>query len=353
MGTDMSASFRVGVTRDLLPHRDALGVPGIGLDILDDAGGVEWEFLAERVDTLRADQVAPYDALFVLGCGVTAETLDGAEHLSIVARFGVGYDRVDVDACTRGGILLTITPDGVRRPVASSALAFILALAHKLRTKDRLAREVNWADRADHMGTGLTGRTLGIIGVGNIGRELCDLARPFGMRYIAHDPYADAEQARAAGVELVSLDELMSQSDFVCITCQLTDETRHLINADRLSLMKPSAYIINVARGPIIHQQDLVRALQERRIQGAALDVFDPEPPSPDDPLLALDNVILAPHAVCWTDECFRGVGRSACESIVDVAFGRTPRNVVNRAALDDPRVLDRLLQYANQQETS
>ncbi len=349
----MSASFRVGVTRDLLPHRDALGVAGIGLDILDDTPGVEWRFLDERADTLRADQVAPYDALFVLGCGVAAETLADAEALSIVARFGVGYDRVDVDACTRGAILLTITPDGVRRPVASSALAFILALAHRLPTKDRLAREVNWADRANHMGTGLTGRTLGILGVGNIGRELCELARPLGMRYIAYDPYADAEEARASGVELVGLGELMGESDFVCITCQLTDETRHIVNADRLSLMKPSAYLINVARGPIIHQADLVAALQARRIQGAALDVFDPEPPSPDDPILALDNVILAPHAVCWTDECFRGVGRSACRSIVDVAYGRAPRHVVNRPALDDPRVLEKLRRYASRQETS
>lgn len=349
----MPRPFRVGVTRDLLPHHDTLGADGVGLDLLEAAPDVEWEFLAERVDTIRGDQARGYDALFVLGCAVTAETLDGADRLSIVARFGVGYDRVDVDACTRNGVLVTITPDGVRRPVASSAMAFILALAHKLHIKDRLAREVNWADRADHMGTGLTGRALGVVGIGNIGRELCDLARPFGMRFVAYDPYADGEKARAAGVELVGLEDLLAQADFVCITCQLTDETRHLIDASALSLMKSSAYLINVARGPIVHQPSLVAALREGRIQGAALDVFDPEPPAADDPILALDNVILTPHAVCWTDECFRGVGRSACAAIADVAEGRPPRNVVNRIALEDPTVLDKLRRYANLSKTT
>ncbi|MBT3269789.1 dehydrogenase [Candidatus Poribacteria bacterium] len=344
----MPVSFRVGVTRDLLPHRDTLGADGIGLDILEAVDGVEWEFLAERVDTIRADQAAEYDALFVLGCGVTAETLAGVHNLSIVARFGVGYDRVDVEACTRNAVLLTITPDGVRRPVASSALALILALAHKLHIKDKLTREGRWADRADHMGMGLSGRVLGIIGLGNIGRELCDLARPFGMRYIAHDPYADAAQAQAAGAELVDLDALLGEADFVCITCQLTDETRHLIDASRLSRMKPTAYLINVARGPIVHQPSLVDALRKRTIQGAALDVFDPEPPDADDPILSLDNVILTPHAVCWTDECFRGVGRSACAAIVDVAAGRPPTNVVNRDVLADPRMQDQLKRYAS-----
>jgi D-3-phosphoglycerate dehydrogenase len=349
----MATTFRVGVTRDLLPHRDTLGPTGVGLDVLDAADGVEWEFIAERVDSLRPSDIAPYDALFVLGCGVPAESLDVADKLSIVARFGVGYDRVDVDACTRNGVLLTITPDGVRRPVASSAMAFILALAHKLHVKDRLAREVNWADRADHMGTGLTGRTLGVVGLGNIGRELCDLARPFGMRYVAYDPYADPDLARASGVELVGKDDLLATSDFICITCQLTDETRHMIDASALSLMKETAYLINVARGPIVHQPSLVTALQDGTIQGAALDVFDPEPPDPNDPILALENVILAPHAVCWTDECFRGVGRSACTAIADVASGRPPRNVVNRAALDNPRLIDRLRRYASRQQTT
>jgi D-3-phosphoglycerate dehydrogenase len=258
--------------------------------------------------------------------------------LKIVARFGVGYDSVDLDACNRAGALVTITPDGVRRPVATSAMTFLLALSHRLMEKDRLARAGRWNDKADFMGVGLTGRTLGLIGLGNIGREIFTLARPFGLRHVAFDPYATADSAATVGAELVDLDTLLRTADFVCICCALTKETFHLIDAARIELMKRSAFLINVARGPIVDQKALTAALQARRIAGAATDVFEEEPVDPRETLLTLDNVIVTPHGICWTDECFLGNGRSACESILDVAAGRIPRYVVNRAALDHPR---------------
>lgn len=339
--------FRVGLTRDFLKPDGTMGFGDVGLGALDRAPGVEWDVLVEDTRQLRADQIRGYDALLVLAPRVTAETLEGVDRLSIIARFGVGYDSVDVEACTRSGVLLTITPDGVRRPVATGILTFILALSHKLFQKDKLTREGRWTEKADYMGMGLTGRVLGLVGMGNIGRDVFTLAKPFGMRHVAYDPYVTTEQARAAGVDLVDLDTLLRTSDFVCICCQLTPQTHHLIDAARLALMKPTGYLVNTARGPIVDQRALTAALAERRIQGAAIDVFEEEPVDPNDPILNLDNVIVAPHGICWTDECFLGNGQSACESILEVAAGRIPRYVVNREVLSHSRLDEKLRSYA------
>jgi D-3-phosphoglycerate dehydrogenase len=333
----MPRPFRVGLTRDFLKPDGTLGFGDIGLSVLEQAEGISWEFMPASSAELRPEEIRDYDALLLLAPRLTAQSLAGCERLAIVARFGVGYDNVDVDACTRHNVLLTITPDGVRRPVAVSALAFLLALSHKMFLKDRLTRKGRWAEKLEYMGTGLTGRTLGLIGLGNIGREISAVVRPLDMRHVAHDPYASAALADAAGVELVTLEELLRRADFVIVCCALTTQTRHLLNAERLSLLRPTAYLINVARGPIIDQAALTAVLRERRIAGAALDVFEQEPVDPRDPLLALDNVIVAPHAICWTDELFHGNGRAACRSILDVAAGRIPQHVVNRAVLEQP----------------
>jgi D-3-phosphoglycerate dehydrogenase len=324
----MTDRFRVGLTRDLQAFGD------IGLHLLDGLEQTIVEVGGEGT-AVSAEQVRDVDALLLLSPRVTADTVADAQRLKLIARFGVGYDNVDVDACTDAGVLLTITPDGVRRPVASSVLAYMLALSLRMFDKDRLIRAGRWADKPDFMGIGLTGRTLGIIGLGNIGREIVQLSRPLGLRYLAFDPYPTSTD----DVELVDLETLLRASDFVTVNCALTPETRHLLNRDRLALMKPTAYLINTARGGVVDQAALTEALTARRIAGAALDVFEPEPIASTDPLLALDNVILAPHAICWTDECWRGNGESACRAIVDVASGRVPSYIVNRSALDHPRL--------------
>jgi phosphoglycerate dehydrogenase-like enzyme len=330
--------FRVGTTGDFLKPDGTCGFGDIGLDRLD-AAGCSREFLPASGKEIPPEVARDYDGLLVLAPQVTARTLEGVGRLRVVARFGVGYDNVDVPACTRAGVLLTITPDGVRRPVAVAALTFLLALSHKLLVKDRLTRAGRWIDRLDHNGQGVTGRVLGLVGLGNIGRELAALARPLGLELLAHDPFADPAVAAAAGVSLVALDDLLRWSDYVCVCCALTPDTRHLLNADRLALLKPTAYLINVARGPIVDQAALTRCLRERRIAGAGLDVFEQEPIDPADPLLGLDNVILAPHSLCWTDECFGLIGRDAVGSLIDVAEGRVPRHVVNRDALTHERL--------------
>ena len=227
------------------------------------------------------------------------------------------------------------------------ALTYLLALSHRMLAKDRLVREGRWNERLDYMGMGVTGRTLGLVGLGNIGREICTLAKPFGIRCIAADPFVDAAQARAAGAELVELDSLLQRADYVCICCALTEETYHLIGERALSLMKGSAYLINAARGPIVDQQALTRALQRGQIAGAGLDVFETEPVSQDEPVLALtDQTIVAPHGLCWTDECFRLIGRSACRSILAVAAGRLPEYPVNPQVAEHPRLQEKLNRY-------
>ena len=240
-----------------------------------------------------------------------------------------------MEACTRAGIALVITPDGVRRPVAVSIITFMLALTGKLMVKDRLTREgpAGFAKRGEHMGVGLVGRTLGSVGIGNIGAELFRLVKPFDMKFIAHDPFADPKLAAELGVELVGLEDVFRRADFVSVSCPLTPETRHLVNAERLALMKPTAYLINTARGPIVDQKALTKALQERRIAGAGLDVLEKEPPDPDDPILRLDNVILAPHALCWTDQCFAGNGAADARGARGAAWPRAARRGQPRRA--------------------
>ncbi|HUX86734.1 MAG TPA: phosphoglycerate dehydrogenase [Chloroflexota bacterium] len=334
----MAKPFRVGLTRDFLKTDGTLNLAEAGFAALETTTGLEWTVLDEYRPKLGADQVRDFDALLVLASHVTSETFDGNDQLAVVSRYGVGYDSVDVPACTRNGTLLTITPDGVRRPVAETALCLLLAASHQLLIKDRLTRAGRWAEKMDYVGTGLTGRTLGVIGLGNIGREVITLARPFDLRFLAFDPYVTSEQAQAIGVELVDLETLLRTSDFVTIHCALSESTYHLLNAERLALLKPTAYLINTARGPIVDQTALTAVLQAGRIHGAALDVFEQEPIDPNDPILSLENVIVTPHALCWTDECLVGNGQSAVQNVLDVMQGRIPRYVVNRAALEHPR---------------
>lgn len=328
----MSAKFRVGITRDSL---GADGKPVFGseaLAVFDAEPSIEWEFLPDDVTVLTAEHAARYDALCVLMPRVTAETVSGPDRrLRIVARHGVGYDSVDVPACTANGVVLTITPDGVRRAVAKMILTFILALSHKLFVKDRLVRTGRWNERTSFMGEGLTGKVVGSIGLGNIGREVFRVIAPLDMVHIAHDPILPGPgDAEALRVKMVDFDTVFREADFVTINCPLSANTRHLVGERELSLMKPTAYLINTARGPIVDEQALYRALRSGRIRGAALDVFEQEPTPVDNPLLKLDNVILSPHALCWTDESFRRIAESAFQSVVAVARGRRPRHPVN-----------------------
>ena len=342
------SAFRVALSGDFRKADGSPTFPDFDLTPLAEAENVEMVFL-DNASPIRGDQLEDFDALILLAHRFDATSVPTSGRLAVVARFGVGYDTVDVAACTASDIALAITPDGVRRPVAVSIITFILALTGKLMVKDKLARQggPGFAARGAHMGVGLVGKTLGSLGVGNIGAEMFRLAKPFDMKFIAHDPFADKKIAAELGIELVALEELFRRSDILCVNCPLTPETHHIVNAERLALMKPTAYFINTARGPIVDQKALTKVLQENRIAGAGLDVFEQEPTDPDDPLLKLDNIIAAPHALCWTDQCFAGNGAADIKAVLDVMKGQPPRGVVNRDVLDQQGFKAKLLGFA------
>ena len=336
----MPDKWRVGLTRDIL---DSRGEPAFGraaLEALDGAPGLDWEYLPEVVAEITGKHAARYDALYVNLPRVPAAAVARDDcRLRVVARHGVGYDSVDVAAMTRAGIIVTHTPSSMPRPVATIALTFVLALAGRLFLKDRLTRTGHWHERMDNMGMGLTGRTLGVVGAGRIGKELLRMAGAFDMKLLAADPYVNALELAYIGALKADLETVMREADFVVVCCLLNDETRHLIGAPQLAAMKPSAFLVNVARGPIVDEIALIAALGAKRIAGAALDVFEQEPVDPANPLLAMDQVIVTPHSLCWTDECFHNMAATGLASIVDALAGRTPEFVVNREVLDHPRV--------------
>jgi D-3-phosphoglycerate dehydrogenase len=336
----MGGKYRVGLTRDILDSRGAPAFGAKALDVLRSAPGLEWEYLPEIVAAITADHAARYDAIYVNNPQVPEGAVARPDcRLRVVARHGVGYDSVDVAAMTRAGVVVTHTPSSMPRPVATIALTFILALAGRLFFKDRITRTGRWHERMDNMGMGLTGRTVGVIGAGRIGKELLRMARTFDVVLLAADPYVNAIELGYLGARKVDLDTLMAESDFAVVCCLLNDETRHLVGAPQFAKMKPSGYFINVARGPIVDEAALIGALRAGRVAGAALDVFEREPVAPDNPLLAMDNVIVTPHSLCWTDECFHNMAVTGLASIVDALAGRRPEFVVNREVLDHPRV--------------
>ena len=342
------SKFRVALSADFRKGDGSPSFPEFDLSPLRDHADIDL-FHLEPEPEISAAQLADVDALILLTPRVGAASLTPNGRLAVVARFGVGYDNVDLAECSSHDVAVVITPDGVRRPVAVSILTLMFALAGKLFIKDRLARRGpdGWAEKTVHNGTGLVGLTLGSVGIGNIGAEMFRLAHPLDMGFIAHDPYADRAVAAELGVTLVDLDTVFREADFVCVNCPLTSDTHHLVNADRLDSMKPTAFLINTARGPIVDQSALTDALRERRIAGAGIDVFEHEPPDADDPLLALDNVIVTPHALCWTDQLFSGSGAADVRAVLAVMAGKVPKGIVNRDVIDRPGWSARLTDYA------
>lgn len=328
-------AFKVGLTRDLLTKSGKPCFDERALEVLDGSRDIEWEWVAEDFTELTPDVAARYDGLHLNLPRVTPASVARADcRLKIIARNGVGYDTVDLSACSAKGIVVTNTPIAVRRPVAVATLTLIFALAGRLFKKDQLVHQGRWNDRVDFMGQGLTTRTIGLVGAGGIGQEIMRLARPFFARMIAADPYADPKRTAELGAELLPIDDVMRQADFVVVCCLLNKETHHLIDARRLAFMKPSAYYLNVGRGPIHDEAALAAHLAAGRIAGAGLDVTEREPIEPASPLLAMENVIITPHALCWTDECFRDIAETALKSIVAVSKGERPVHVVNPEAL-------------------
>ena len=322
--------FRVALTGDF---HDTAGKPryrDIGLNLFDGIANIEVSNFAEHRAEITPDQLAGFNGAIVLTPRVTAASLSNCPDLLALGRFGVGYDSVDVAACTKADVALFIAAGAVDRSVAEATLAWMLALTHHVRMKDKLVREGRWDERSQYMGSELRERTLGVIGFGGIGKALVRLVTGLGMKTpLVFDPFVSASVAAEHGVKAVSLAELLAQADFVSIHCPLTDHTRNLISARELALMKRNAFLINTARGGIVDEEALYTVLSEDRIAGAALDCFASEPVK-STKFADLDNVLLAPHAVAWTDELFRDIGRAVCQGMIDLSEGRRPRGVVN-----------------------
>ncbi len=334
----MAARFRVGVGSDLVATDGSSLVADAVRDHLDPVAGLEVVTVGQPRAELAPDDVADLDAVITLWQQVTPATLAGSDRLATIARWGVGYDMIDVAACTERDVLLSITRDAVRRPVAESILTLVLALAKDVVRADRHVRSGGWGEERSRPRLGLRGRVLGTIGVGNIGAELVALLRPLGLsRILASDPFVSDDAAAQLGVELTDLDTLLAESDFVCVNCPLTPETTHLVGIEELQRMKPTAYLVNTARGPIVDEAALVQALEGEWIAGAALDVFEEEPLPAGSPLARLENVVLSPHAIAHTDELFALNGSGACEHVLAILCGDLPPHVVNREVMDRP----------------
>ncbi|OGB93415.1 MAG: hypothetical protein A2Z31_01020 [candidate division NC10 bacterium RBG_16_65_8] len=280
----------------------------------------------ELIDLLRG-----IDGAIVSTDPFSARVIQAADRLKVISRTGVGYDAVDVKAATEHGIVVTTTPGVNRHAVADWALALMLCCAR--RVPENLA-EVRRGAWTRHEGMDLNGKTLGVVGLGTIGKEVAKRAKAFGMRLLAFDLVQDLPFAEGQGIVYVPLEEFLRQSDVVSIHCFLNEATRHLINAERLALMKPTAFLINTARGGIVDTDALYRVLRDKRIAGAGLDVFEGEPLRTDSPLRALENVYLSPHCAGSTTDARRRSGAMAAENLIRALRGERPEGIVNPEVL-------------------
>ncbi|MEX2262754.1 MAG: NAD(P)-dependent oxidoreductase [Bryobacteraceae bacterium] len=333
----MKSKFRLGLTPDF--YTDAKGKFEAVIDQALIGAAIECCPMPPQPGKIGTpDALNQFDAICSLALNIGPESLKGVERLALVARWGVGYDMIDVDALTEADVMLAITPDAVRRPVAEAILTLVFALLKNLRGQDRLTRAGGWRGDLTKLGRNIPGHVLGSVGCGNIAREMFRLAGPLGFsRMIACDPYVRQEQVDGLGVEIVDMDRVFRESDFVAVNTLLNKHTHGLVGAREFALMKPSAYFINTARGPIVQHAALVEALRENRIAGAGIDVFPQEPPPANDPLFDLENVIVTPHALAWTEEIMRDNGMEACQNVLAISRGELPGGIVNREVIDRP----------------
>lgn len=306
-----------------------------GLDLLSSMDDVEVTVKTGVSEDELAAMIGDYDGLIIRsGTQVTAKVLENSGRLRGIARAGVGVDNVDIAEATQKGIVVMNTPDGNTISAAEHTVALMMALSRHVVQGCTTLKEGKW-DRKKFMGTQLMGKTLGVIGLGRIGMAVARRALGMKMKVIGYDPLAAPEMAKEAGIEICAeIDDVCRQADYLTLHVPVTDETRGLINADRIAKMKPSARIINVARGPVINEDDLYAALQEGKLAGAALDVFAQEPPK-NRGFEALDNCIVTPHLGASTEEAQIEVAVDAAKELVEALRGSQMRNAVNVPGLD------------------
>lgn len=287
--------------------------------------------------------IAGYDALAVRSATrVTAELLAAAPRLRVIGRAGTGVDNIDLGAATRRGVVVMNAPGGNSVSVAEHTLALLLALARQVADASQSTRGGKWEKKRFSSGRELLGKTLGVVGTGNIGALVVQRAKGFGMRVIAYDPFLSQEAAAKMGVELVALPEIFRRADAITLHVPLNEQTRNMVSAAQLAQMKPGALLVNCARGGLVDEKALAEALRARRLGGAALDVFEPEPPPADHPLFSCDNFIATPHLGGSTEDAQQNVAVIVCEAMVEFLTTGTIRNAVNVPSVSG-EVLERL----------
>ena len=308
-------------------------VPTVEKEILAEVGA---ELVAAdchgEEDVIRATRDA--HALLVSLSPITRRVIASWSRARVVARYGIGVDTVDLEAATDHGIFVTNVPDFCYDEVSDTAMSLILAVTRKVVKMHSLVSRGVYNRKLAMPVYKARGRTLGLLAFGRIARAVAGKAAPFGYRVLAHDPYLQPDSLAGQPVELVGLEELLARSDVLSIHVPLTAETRHLIGEPQLRRMKPTAYLVNTSRGPVVDQKALTRALQEGWIAGAGLDVLEEEPPDPRDPILGLDNVVLTPHYASYTEEAYVEVREKAARQVVQVLRGEVPTCLVNREVL-------------------
>jgi D-3-phosphoglycerate dehydrogenase len=279
-------------------------------------------------------RTADADIILVNMVRMTDTVLSKLKRCRLLIRHGIGYDNVDVPACTKYGIPFAYQPDYCTEDVAEHAIALICACARKVPRSRKILESSSAAGQWDFTGLmplrRMHGKTLGVLGVGRIGSRVCQKMASFGFRILGCDPYLTDERRAELGIGFVDADTLFRESDFLTLHALLTEETRHIVNARRLALMKPTACLVNTARGPMIDIPALVSALKAGKIEGAAIDVFDREPPAPDFELFGMDNVILTPHIAWASQESGWDIRRKIVADIVLAAEGKPARFVIN-----------------------
>ncbi|MCA9889984.1 MAG: hypothetical protein KC546_16505 [Anaerolineae bacterium] len=305
------------------------------VDLIEAADGLDVVYPGKLTQDELVAQVGDAHALIIRsGVKITPEVFAAAPNLKVVARAGVGVDNVDLDAATEHGVVVVNTPGGNTISTAEHTFGLMIALARHIPQGDASLRAGRW-DRKLFTGVELKGKTLGLVGLGRIGQAIAKRAQAFEMNVVAHDPYIPAEVASDMGVVLLDLDGVFAHADFISLHAPIMDETRGMINADSIAKMKDGVRIINAARGGLINDADLAAAIKSGKVAGAALDVYEPEPPAADNPLIGLDGVIHTPHLAASTSDAQVTVAIEAAQLVIDALLHNKPQNVVNKAVLE------------------
>lgn len=317
---------------------EPLPMVGEMVKLLEDAG-VEVEVSEVFHECVPEDRVIDVDGVIVADSRITPEAVEKARRLRVVQKFGVGVDTIPVETCRRRGIYVCNIPGVNSLDVAEFTLAAVLSILHRIRERDRMAREARWGDRPKVLSERLTGKTVGIIGFGRIGRQVARLLKPFKTRIMVYDPYVNVETVEKYGAEKVEdLTMLLKLSDIVTLHVPLTDETRHMIGRRELRLMKPNAVLVNTSRGAVVDEKALYDALRAGRIKMAHIDVWTTEPVPRDNPMLRLRNAQLSLHQASWSVDFFREAARFCAENVLRALRGLKPLNIVWEVSSVSPR---------------